>query len=105
MAELQERMGSAEFSEWAAFMNTEPLGEERGDMQAATICSIIANANRDTSKRSEPFQPIDFLPRYWEEREAQQPAMTGEQTLAFMRARMPPMTKEGDLSQPSQSSP
>ena len=29
---------------------------------AALICSVIANVNRDPDKRSEPWQPADFMP-------------------------------------------
>jgi hypothetical protein len=37
--------------------------EKRRDVYpAALICSIIANVHRDPDKRSEPWQPADFMP-------------------------------------------
>jgi hypothetical protein len=29
---------------------------------AALICSVLANVNRDSEKRPEPWQPADFMP-------------------------------------------
>jgi len=29
---------------------------------AALVCSVIANVNRDSDKRSEPWTPADFMP-------------------------------------------
>ena len=29
---------------------------------AALVCSVIANVNRDSKRRSEPFTPSDFMP-------------------------------------------
>lgn len=56
-------MSSAEFTEWLAFQRLEGvLGPERDDWRAALIASVIANANRDQKKRSQPYQPHDFIP-------------------------------------------
>lgn len=57
-------MDSREFAEWMAFARLEPIGERRGDWQAAAIAVTIANANRDTKKRKEPFAVSDFLLRF-----------------------------------------
>jgi len=32
--------------------------------QTATICTILANANRDKKKRARPFEPNDFIPAH-----------------------------------------
>jgi hypothetical protein len=39
----------------------EPIGDRRGDIQAALIAMLIANANRDTKRRAEPYELTDFL--------------------------------------------
>ena len=45
-----------------AFAGIEPFGEERADVRAGIIASVIANVNRDAKKRSQPFAPSDFMP-------------------------------------------
>jgi len=54
-------MTSREFAEWMAFARLEPLGERRGDWQAALVASTVANVNRDPKQRKDPFTPSDFL--------------------------------------------
>jgi hypothetical protein len=44
-----------------AFAHFEPIGDRRGDWQAAMIAAQIANANRDTKKRPKPYKPDEFL--------------------------------------------
>ena len=60
--EMLGRMSSREVTEWMAYASVEPFGEDRGDLRAALICSVIANANRDPKKKADPYQPIDFMP-------------------------------------------
>lgn len=52
----------SELGLWAALWQIDPWGRERGDLQAGIIASIIAEANRDHKRRSEPFAPLDFMP-------------------------------------------
>ncbi|MFJ9381887.1 DUF4035 domain-containing protein [Streptomyces sp. NPDC101455] len=67
VADLDARMGSAELTEWMAVEKiTGPLGRRRHDIQAATIASTIANANRGKGKK---FEVRDFLPAYGLERQ------------------------------------
>ncbi|MCK9570000.1 DUF4035 domain-containing protein [Candidatus Pacearchaeota archaeon] len=42
--ELQEKMSSIEFAEWIAYSNIEPIGDKRGDYQAAAIAAEIHNS-------------------------------------------------------------
>ena len=44
-------------------LKREEAKEERLDYRAALICSVIANVNRDSKKKSKPFQPQDFMPK------------------------------------------
>lgn len=60
--ELLERMSSRELTEWMAYAQIEPFGEERGDIRQAITSSLIANANRDPKKQSKAYEPEDFMP-------------------------------------------
>lgn len=62
VADLDMRLGSAELTEWMAYEKiTGPLGRRRHDIQAATIASTVANANRSKGRK---FEVRDFLPAY-----------------------------------------
>lgn len=65
VTDLQARMPYREFLDWAALWSIEPWGETRGDMQAALIATLLANANRDRKQRRKPFRPEDFMPDFW----------------------------------------
>lgn len=70
VADLDMRLGSAELTEWMAYEKiTGPLGRRRHDIQAATIASTVANANRAKGRR---FEVRDFLPAYGLERQGPQ---------------------------------
>jgi len=36
-------------------------GSHYDDLRAGTVASMLANINRDTKVRSEPFGPLDFI--------------------------------------------
>lgn len=54
-------MSSQELTDWMVYAQVEPFGEERADLRAALISSVIANVNRDPKKRSKPFDVTDFM--------------------------------------------
>lgn len=54
-------MSSHEFTEWMAFAQLEPFGEERADFRAALIAMIVANANRDPKRKQAPYTIDDFM--------------------------------------------
>ena len=68
MGELLARISSRELSEWAAFAQLEPFGEEREDLRAAIVAATVANTARDP-KKQRAFVPSDFMPDF--EREPQ----------------------------------
>lgn len=68
----QREVDSAEFAEWMAYAEVEPFGPEREDQRAGIVAALIANVNRDSKKRPEPYDVEDFLPR-WETRVAPPP--------------------------------
>ncbi len=61
MAEVEE-FSSREIAEWWAFASIEPFGEERADLRAGIIASVMAAPYRDRKKRPEPYTPLDFMP-------------------------------------------
>lgn len=61
VAEVEE-FSSREVSEWMAYAGISPFGEERADVRAGIIASVIAEVNRDRKKQSRPFTPADFMP-------------------------------------------
>lgn len=54
-----------------AYYSLEPWGPERADLNAGIIASMIANVNRDSKRRPEPFTAADFMPKYGPEPEAE----------------------------------
>jgi hypothetical protein len=55
-----ETMSSHEISEWIAYNRIDPLGrEQRGDLRAGIVASVIANSHRT---RGAAYTPQDFLP-------------------------------------------
>jgi len=53
-------MGADEWAHWVAFNNLSPIGDERGDVQAAMVVSTLANINRRKGQQAYKIQ--DFLP-------------------------------------------
>lgn len=78
--ELLARVDSRELSEWMAFATLEPLGDARGDLQAAIVASTVANTARNPKKRRRPFAPAEFIPDFDRQRRQQ----TWQEQLAFV---------------------
>jgi hypothetical protein len=51
---------SKQLTEWMAFYQIEPFGEERDDLRSGIVASVIANVNR--GKNRKPFKPEEFMP-------------------------------------------
>jgi hypothetical protein len=60
-----EQWSNSEIAEWSAYYELEPFGQERSNLHAATIASILANANR--GKDAAPFSVQDFMYKTAEE--------------------------------------
>jgi len=69
VGELLARISSRELSEWAAFAQLEPFGEEREDLRAGIVAATVANTARDPKRRRRTFEPKEFMPRFGEEKE------------------------------------
>lgn len=83
VAELLARVSSRELSEWMAYSQVEPWGEERADLRAGIVASTVANTARNAKKRHKPFKPEEFMPTF--ERKTQ--TMEQQQEIARMFAR------------------
>lgn len=68
MAELLDRISSAELAAWRVFdARIEPIGDRRRDLQAGSISATVANVYRDDKRRQTPYGPeelaLDFTPQ------------------------------------------
>lgn len=54
-------MSSLEVCYWRAFDLLEPLPDRRGDWNLAQIAQLVANVNRDSKRRPEPFRLDEFV--------------------------------------------
>jgi len=57
---MLEEMTSLQLSEWMAYNEIEPFGEEREDLRMGILASTMANINRSSGKK--PYKPRDFMP-------------------------------------------
>lgn len=60
--ELLARVNSRELAEWRAYELIEPFGEQRADLRAAIVASVMANAFRGKDQRA--YEPKDFMPKF-----------------------------------------
>lgn len=66
MPALTRVMSARLFTDWMQFAALEPFGDNRADYHAALIAMVIANVNRDSKRKPQPFKINDFLLR-WKE--------------------------------------
>jgi hypothetical protein len=59
--QAQLEISSAEFTEWLAFYELEPFGDQVADMRHGTAAALLANINRNSEMRPEPFKARDFI--------------------------------------------
>lgn len=59
-------MAYIEFVEWVAFMEIEPLPEQRADLRNAQAMALLANVNRDP-KKGKASEAADFLIDWWKD--------------------------------------
>jgi len=61
VAELLSRISSAELSEWMAYDSIDPIGNDRGDLQAGIISMVVANSS-GAKNNGRSFTATDFMP-------------------------------------------
>jgi hypothetical protein len=82
--EIQDRMGSDEFTEWIAFHNLDPWSRSRDDLGHAITATVVANAHTSKGKG---FKVADFMPDFSKRaRRAQSQQATRMLMLAYCRA-------------------
>lgn len=54
-------MTSSELGEWMAYSSIEPFGEYRSELRHGQHMAMVANINRDSEKKPDPYRPIDFM--------------------------------------------
>lgn len=59
LKQLYQEIDSAELTEWQAYHNLEPWGEQKADARTGIIASTIANVNR--GKNTKAFSYEDFI--------------------------------------------
>lgn len=69
VGQLLASISSRELTEWQAFYQLEPFGEERDDLRSGIVASTVANTARDPKQHREPFLPRDFMPKFGDEDE------------------------------------
>lgn len=79
VGELEDELGSGEFSEWKAYYNIEPFGQERDNWNAAQIASTVANCSGRTKKT---MQIHDFMFAHPDVKRARET----KQTLSMIKA-------------------
>jgi len=84
-------MSSAEFGEWLAYDQMNPGEPERGDLQAAMIAMVVANAHK--GKKGKPFEIKDFLLKFKDSAPVQKSAQEIKTKLTSWLAQL--TTKKG----------
>lgn len=59
--QAQLQISSAEFTEWLAFYELEPFGDQVADMRHGTAAALLANVNRNGKEKPEPYRAADFI--------------------------------------------
>ena len=59
VGQLKARMDEEEFRLWQVFYGISPFGDERRDVNAATIASTVANVNSRRTYLIKDFLPYD----------------------------------------------
>ncbi len=62
--EMLDSAPSKMLTEWRAFWNLNPQGQWRSDLRSGIVASVIANVNRDSKRKPEPFTAKDFMPDF-----------------------------------------
>jgi hypothetical protein len=59
--ELYDTVSAEEFDRWAEYHSIDPFGEWRADVRSGLIASVIANVNRDPTKKPDAYTAQDFM--------------------------------------------
>lgn len=77
---MLREMSFTDFLQWQAYDQIEPIGAVRGDWQAASICSMMANLTAMYAGSKKRYRTKDFLLEFGEEREVKETKDDGRQS-------------------------
>lgn len=77
---MLESMLPSELGMWIALYRLDPWGEQRADLRMGISASVLANVNRDSKQRAQPYRAIDFMP--YVDRQASDPKELSRQLRA-----------------------
>jgi Protein of unknown function (DUF4035) len=72
--------------EWIAYAELEPFDETRADYRAASICTLLANINRNPKKQPRAFEIQDFLLLFGEDKKPKKQTWQQQKMIAQMIA-------------------
>ena len=81
-------MPSRTLTEWMAYYEVEPFGQERADLRSGIVASTVANVFGGKGQRS---KPSDFMPRF----DSNKPQQSVEQMQQVFRAFASAVEKRG----------
>ena len=84
VVEAQARISSQEYTEWLAYYQIDPWGEERSDLRNAMLAMLLANQYRSKGRRA--FKIEDFIPKFGRERKRQTAEEAKRVLMAFTAA-------------------
>jgi hypothetical protein len=58
--EMLGKLDSRELTEWMALDGMDPIGQERDDLRAGIVASVVANCHSTKGR----FKPSDFVPKF-----------------------------------------
>lgn len=59
---LLASLTSPQLGEWYAYLQLEPIGEQRADFRAGMVCATVANYAGKVRADGDPALPADFMP-------------------------------------------
>ena len=63
--------------EWEEYFSIEPFGDDQHEARHGQLCALLANCNRDSKTKPDPFKPVDFT--RWAGQELNEVELTEEQ--------------------------
>ena len=81
---MLDQMSWTQFTEWWEYYSQYLFSEDRADLRAGIVASVIANVNAGKGKR---YKPADFIPKFGSVRPAARPAGVDEWTKIKLMAK------------------
>lgn len=82
---MLEEMTWEQFQEWVTFSSLSPFTADREEYRFAAITQMIANMNRDTKKRRDPYSIDMFVLRFGDMPEGPKKKQAPEEQMRIAR--------------------